>query len=121
MAFVAACAGIELPIVAMRTTGPCMMDRSGDGRGEPSPVPTAGTFDRPRGQVAVWPRGGQPRSAFAGAPDVAIAEIERRHDAIGFDEACLTFATGCEATTPEALSRAVTLFADEDMPAFADD
>ena len=57
--------------------------------------------------------------AFAGTPDLVIDEIRRWHDAIGFDEVCLIFATGREATTPEALGRAVTLFADEVMPAFA--
>ena len=41
-----------------------------------------------------------------------------RHDAIGFDEACLIFATGREATTPEILTRAATLFAEDVMPAF---
>ena len=56
--------------------------------------------------------------AFAGTPDVVVDEIRRWHDAIGFDEVCLIFATGREATTPEALTRAVTLFADEVMPAF---
>ena len=39
-------------------------------------------------------------------------------DAIGFDECCLILATGREATTQEALTRAVTLFADEVAPAF---
>lgn len=57
--------------------------------------------------------------AFAGTPEVVVDEIRRWHDAIGFDEACLIFATGREATTPEALSRAVTLFAEEVMPKFA--
>jgi alkanesulfonate monooxygenase SsuD/methylene tetrahydromethanopterin reductase-like flavin-dependent oxidoreductase (luciferase family) len=56
--------------------------------------------------------------AFAGTPDVVIDEIRRWHDAIGFDECCLIFATGREATTPEALTRAVTLFADEVAPHF---
>jgi hypothetical protein len=39
--------------------------------------------------------------------------------AIGFDECCLTFATGREATTPEALTCAATLFASEVLPASA--
>ncbi len=45
-------------------------------------------------------------------------EIQRWHDAIGFDEVCLIFATGREATTQEALTRSVTLFAEEVAPAF---
>jgi len=57
--------------------------------------------------------------AFAGTPDVVIDEIRRWHDAIDFDECCLIFATGREATTPEALTRAVTLFADEVAPHFS--
>ncbi|MGH1505854.1 MAG: LLM class flavin-dependent oxidoreductase [Acidimicrobiales bacterium] len=56
--------------------------------------------------------------AFAGTPELVIEEIQRWHDAIGFDEVCCIFATGREATTQEALTRAVTLFADEVMPAF---
>mgnify|MGYP003430514479 FL=1 len=48
-----------------------------------------------------------------------VDEIRRWHDAIGFDECCLIFATGREATTPEALTRATTLFAEEVVPAFA--
>jgi probable F420-dependent oxidoreductase len=56
--------------------------------------------------------------AFAGTPDLVVDEIKRWHDAIGFDEVCLIFATGREATTPEALSRAATLFAQEVMPHF---
>ena len=43
----------------------------------------------------------------------------RSHDAIGFDECCLIFATGREPTTQEALTRATTLFASEVFPAFA--
>lgn len=57
--------------------------------------------------------------AFAGTPEVVIDEIRRWHDAIGFDECCLIFATGREATTPEALTRATTLFAHEVAPHFA--
>lgn len=57
--------------------------------------------------------------AFAGTPDLVIDEIRRWHDAIGFDEVCLIFATGREATTPEALTRSAQLFASEVMPAFA--
>lgn len=57
--------------------------------------------------------------AFAGTPDLVIDEIRRWHDAIGFDECCLIFATGREATTQEALTRATTLFANEVFPAFA--
>lgn len=57
--------------------------------------------------------------AFAGTPEVIIDEIRRWHDAIGFDECCLIFATGREATTPEALTRATTLFAHEVAPHFA--
>ncbi|MFN8023874.1 MAG: LLM class flavin-dependent oxidoreductase, partial [Acidimicrobiales bacterium] len=56
--------------------------------------------------------------AFAGTPDLVIDEIRRWHDAIGFDECCLIFATGREATTQEALTRAATLFANEVFPAF---
>lgn len=56
--------------------------------------------------------------AFAGTPELVIAEIQRWHDAIGFDEVSLIFATGREATTPEALTRAATLFATEVFPAF---
>lgn len=56
--------------------------------------------------------------AFAGTPDMVKAEIQRWHDAIGFDEVCLIFATGREATTQEALTRAVTLFAEEVAPTF---
>lgn len=57
--------------------------------------------------------------SFAGTPDLVIDEIRRWHDAIGFDECCLIFATGREATTPEALTRSVTLFAEEVAPAFS--
>ena len=57
--------------------------------------------------------------AFAGTPELVIDEIRRWHDAIGFDECCLIFATGREATTQEALTRATTLFANEVFPAFA--
>ena len=56
--------------------------------------------------------------AFAGTPDMVKDEIQRWHDAIGFDEVCLIFATGREATTQEALTRSVTLFAEEVAPAF---
>lgn len=56
--------------------------------------------------------------AFAGTPDLVIEEIRRWHEAIGFDECCLIFATGREATTQEALTRAVTSFAREVFPAF---
>ena len=35
--------------------------------------------------------------AFAGTPDLVIDEIRRWHEAIGFDEACLIFATAQEA------------------------
>lgn len=56
--------------------------------------------------------------AFAGTPDMVIDEIKRWHDAIGFDECCLIFATGREATDQETLTRAATLFANEVMPAF---
>lgn len=54
--------------------------------------------------------------AFAGTPDVVAEEIRRWHDAIGFDEICLIFATGREATDPITLRRAVTLFAEEVAP-----
>jgi alkanesulfonate monooxygenase SsuD/methylene tetrahydromethanopterin reductase-like flavin-dependent oxidoreductase (luciferase family) len=57
--------------------------------------------------------------AFAGTSEMVIDEIRRWHDAIAFDECCLIFATGREATTPEALGRAATIFATEVMPAFA--
>ena len=57
--------------------------------------------------------------AFAGPPAFVIEEIKRWHDAIGFDEVCLIFATGREATSEESLLRTVKLFADEVMPAFA--
>ncbi len=56
--------------------------------------------------------------AFAGTPDVVVDEIRRRHDAVGFDECCLVFATGREPTTPELLTGAATLFADAVFPAF---
>ena len=56
--------------------------------------------------------------AFAGTPDLVIDEIERWHDAIDFDEVCLIFATAREATDQATLTEAVTLFADEVMPAF---
>ena len=56
--------------------------------------------------------------AFAGTPEMVIAEIRRWHEAIGFDEVCLIFATGREATDQATLTRSVTLFADEVMPAF---
>jgi probable F420-dependent oxidoreductase len=56
--------------------------------------------------------------AFAGTPQLVIDEIRRWHDAIGFDEVCLIFATGREATDQPTLTRAVTLFAEEVMPAF---
>ena len=55
--------------------------------------------------------------AFAGTPDLVIAEIERWHDAIGFDEVCLIFATGRESTDQATLTGAVSMFADEVMPA----
>lgn len=57
--------------------------------------------------------------AFAGTPSFVIEEIRRWHDAIGFDEVCLIFATGREAASEEQLRRTVRLFADEVMPAFA--
>jgi probable F420-dependent oxidoreductase len=56
--------------------------------------------------------------AFAGTPDLVIEELRRWHDAIGFDEVCLIFATGREATDQATLTRAATLFAEEVMPAF---
>ncbi len=56
--------------------------------------------------------------AFAGTPDLVIDEIQRWHDAIGFDEVCLIFATAREATTQEILTRGVTMFANEVFPAF---
>lgn len=56
--------------------------------------------------------------AFAGTPDVVVEEIRRWHEAIGFDEVCLIFATGREATTQEALTRATALFATEVMTHF---
>jgi probable F420-dependent oxidoreductase len=56
--------------------------------------------------------------AFAGTPDLVIDEIRRWHEAIGFDEVCLIFATGREATDQATLTRAVTMFADEVIPAF---
>ena len=55
--------------------------------------------------------------AFAGTPDIVIPEIERWHDAIGFDEVCLIFATGREATDQATLTGAVSMFAAEVMPA----
>ena len=55
--------------------------------------------------------------AFAGTPDIVIPEIERWHDAIGFDEVCLIFATGRESTDQATLTGAVSMFADEVMPA----
>jgi len=56
--------------------------------------------------------------AFAGTPDVVVPEIERWKAAIDFDEVCLIFATAREATDQATLTEAVTLFADEVMPAF---
>ena len=56
--------------------------------------------------------------AFAGTPDLVRDEIRRWHDAIGFDEVCLIFATAREATTQERFTRATQLFADEVIPAF---
>jgi alkanesulfonate monooxygenase SsuD/methylene tetrahydromethanopterin reductase-like flavin-dependent oxidoreductase (luciferase family) len=56
--------------------------------------------------------------AFAGTPDAVIDEIKRWHDAIGFDEVCLIFATAREATDQPTLTRAVTLFAEEVAPTF---
>ena len=56
--------------------------------------------------------------AFAGTPDLVRDEIRRWHDAIGFDEVCLIFATAREATTQERFARATQLFADEVIPAF---
>ena len=57
--------------------------------------------------------------AFAGTPKFVIEEIERWHEAIGFDEVLLIFATGREATTEAKLKGAVETFAKEVMPAFA--
>lgn len=57
--------------------------------------------------------------AFAGTPTAVIDEIQRWHDAIGFDEVCLIFATGREAATEVQLRRTTRLFAEEVMPAFA--
>jgi probable F420-dependent oxidoreductase len=57
--------------------------------------------------------------AFVGTPPMVIDEIRRWHDAIGFDEVCLIFATAREATDRPVLTRAVTLFSDEVMPAFS--
>lgn len=56
--------------------------------------------------------------AFAGTPDVVIEEINRWHDAIGFDEVCLIFATAREATDQAAMERATKLFSETVMPAF---
>jgi probable F420-dependent oxidoreductase len=56
--------------------------------------------------------------AFAGTPDAVIAEIQRWHDAIGFDEVCLIFATGRESASEESLRRTVTTFARDVVPAF---
>jgi alkanesulfonate monooxygenase SsuD/methylene tetrahydromethanopterin reductase-like flavin-dependent oxidoreductase (luciferase family) len=56
--------------------------------------------------------------AFAGTPDVVLDELRRWHDAIGFDEASLIFATGREATDRATLTRGVTAFATEVIPAF---
>jgi probable F420-dependent oxidoreductase len=56
--------------------------------------------------------------AFAGTPDVVIDELRRWHDAIGFDEVCLIFATAQEAVDPDTMTRATGLFAREVMPAF---
>ena len=39
---------------------------------------------------------------------MVIEEIQRWHDAIGFDEACLIFATAREATDRDTLAWAVT-------------
>ena len=56
--------------------------------------------------------------AFAGTPEMVVEEIQRWHDAIGFDEACLIFATAQEAVDPATMTRATGLFAREVMPAF---
>jgi alkanesulfonate monooxygenase SsuD/methylene tetrahydromethanopterin reductase-like flavin-dependent oxidoreductase (luciferase family) len=56
--------------------------------------------------------------AFAGTPDLVVAEIERWKAAIDFDEVCLIFATAREATDQATLTEEVSLFADEVMPAF---
>lgn len=56
--------------------------------------------------------------AFAGTPDNVIAEIKRWHDAIGFDEVALIFATGREMTEQSTLTRSVTMFAKEVIPTF---
>ena len=57
--------------------------------------------------------------SFAGPASFVKEEIERWHEAIGFDEICLVFATGKETTSEEQLKRSVGMFADEVMPAFA--
>jgi probable F420-dependent oxidoreductase len=57
--------------------------------------------------------------AFAGTPDLVIDEIRRWHDAIGFDEACLIFATAQEAVDPPTMAKSTGLFAREVMPAFS--
>ena len=56
--------------------------------------------------------------AFAGTPDLVIDELRRWHDAIGFDEVCLIFATAQEAVDPDTMTRATGMFAREVMPAF---
>ena len=57
--------------------------------------------------------------AFAGTPDMVTEEIQRWHDAVGFDECCLIFATAREATTPEILTKGVTQFAERIFERFA--
>lgn len=57
--------------------------------------------------------------AFAGTPEFVIDEIRRWHDAIGFDEVCLIFATGKEMVHEASLRHTVETFAHEVMPAFA--
>jgi len=57
--------------------------------------------------------------AFAGTGSFVINEIQRWHEAIGFDEVCLIFATGREATSEAQLRGAVAAFAHDVMPAFS--
>jgi len=57
--------------------------------------------------------------AFAGTPELVRDEIRRWRDIIGFDEACLIFATAREATDETTYRRATQLFSEAVMPAFA--
>ena len=56
--------------------------------------------------------------AIAGTPGFCIEQLQRWHDAIGFDEICMIFLTGQHGGTREQMEAAVKLFAAEVMPEF---